>query len=76
MPSLTDIVKGNIASISHCINGVLYYTINVNGETYQFYIDMNDKEDVGTSIFNKEEKAITLMRYIRKCINSEEFIKL
>jgi thiamine transporter ThiT len=81
MISVKDIVKnGNIAYFTHAIAGVLYYKVSAfDGETidtYQFSVDMNDKEDVGTSTFDAEVKAITLMRYINKAIKNETFYKI
>lgn len=57
---------GNMAKFSHAISGILYYRIEVDNHIYQFCIDMNDKDDVGTATFNSEEKAIHLMRYLNK----------
>lgn len=39
-----------------------------------FPINMNDKDDVGTTTFEAEYKPITLMRYIRKAIENNELI--
>ena len=81
MVSVKDIVKnGNIAYFTHAIAGVLYYKVSVIEDEkcsiYQFSVDMNDKEDVGTSTFDAEVKAITLMRYINKAIKNETFYKI
>lgn len=67
---------GNMAKFSHAISGNLYYRIDVNGELYQFKVDMNDKNDVGTATFNCEEKAIHLMRWINKSKVSGDLVKL
>lgn len=73
---IIDIVKNeNVATFSHYCGGNLYYTINVEGSTYLFSINTDPKE-VGTGDFYKEMKAITLMRWIRDCIDKEEFIKI
>ena len=40
----------------------------------EFPIDMNDKDDVGTTTFVASYKPITLMRYIRKAIDNESII--
>ena len=69
---LKTIIKNNTATFSHACAGVLYYKVVTNEGTYQFPIDMNNKEDVGTSTFEAEYKAITLMRYIRKAIDSND----
>lgn len=64
----------NKAYFSHAIAGVLYYRINVENSIYQFCIDMNDKDDVGTATFNSEEKAIHLMRYLNKSKKSGDLV--
>lgn len=54
------------AKISHAIAG---------DKTIVFPIDMNDIDDVGTTTFLAEyPKPITLMRYIRKAIDSGELV--
>lgn len=62
------------AKFSHAIAGVLYYTIEADDKIIMFPIDMNDKEDVGTATFEAEYKPLTLMRYIRKAMNSDQLI--
>ena len=73
---ITDIVKdGNMAYFSHYCGGNLYYFVNVEDGKYLFYVN-TDPEEVGTATFSNEIKAITLMRWINKCMKSEEFIKI
>lgn len=76
--NLKEIVgDNNMANISHAIAGVLYYQVNTkSGNQYMFPVDMNDKDDVGTSTFPASIKCITLMRYVRKAINNDSLIKL
>lgn len=62
------------AKFSHAIAGVLYYTIDTENKTIMFPINMNDRDDVGTTTFEAEYKPITLMRYIRKAIENNELI--
>jgi len=76
MISLTNAVKGTIAKFSHAIAGVLYYNLFTEEGVYQFSIDMNDKDDVGTATFEAEYNGITLMRYIRKALHSETLVKV
>ncbi len=76
MITLTEAVKDSVATFSHAIAGVLYYTLSVGTDSYQFSVDMNDKDDVGTTTFNSTYKGITLMRYIRKAMKDETFVKL
>lgn len=75
---IKDLVKdGRIAHFSHAISGVLYYRITLDdNREYQFCIDMNDKDDVGTATFNSEEKAIHLMRYLNKSKSSGDLVKI
>lgn len=75
--NIKDIVaNGTRAYISHVIAGVIYYKVIAETGSWIFPVDMNDKEDVGTTAFSSDEKAITLMRYIRKAINSNSLIQL
>lgn len=62
------------AKFSHYIDGTLYYIIVLDSEMYQFPVDVSNKQDVGTTTFTAEFRAITLMRYIRKAIESDNFI--
>lgn len=75
--NIKEIVENNnMAKFSHAIAGVLYYEVKVKDDNYQFSIDMNDKSDVGTGTFPCEIKAITLMRWIRKAMDKNEFYKV
>lgn len=76
MITITEAIKNTTARFSHAIAGVLYYHLSVGEEIYEFSIDMNDKNDVGTATFVAEYKGITLMRYIRKAIKSDCLIKI
>jgi len=73
---IKDIVKGTIANFSHAIAGVLYYNTETPIGKYQFPVNMNDRDDVGTTTFVAQYKTITLMRYVRKAIKNDELIKL
>jgi len=73
--TLKEIVKlEEPAVFSHAIAGVLYYKITHGNIEIMFPIDMNNKDDVGTTTFEIEYKPITLMRYIRKAIENNELI--
>jgi len=76
MITLKEAVKNTVTTFSYACAGILYYTVEVGEEKYQFPIDMNNKEDVGTTAFVAEYKGITLMRYIRKAMESDNFIKI
>lgn len=60
------------AKFVHAIAG--YYRITTDDVVVEFPIDMNDKDDVGTTTFVASYKPITLMRYIRKAIANETLL--
>ena len=65
--TLTQIVKGNIANLSHIRGGVAYYSIKVEDSLYQLDIDVTTEEWKTTDLY-PTYGAITLMRWIRKAI--------
>jgi hypothetical protein len=70
--NITEIVKNNIATFSFYRQGFLYYTVSISGERYLFPIEI---ADLGTATVSQTEKAITLMRYIRKAKDDGSFVK-
>jgi len=72
-----DIVRdrSKVANFSYFCAGNLYYTVEYDGELYQFPVN-TDPIEVGTTPFDKDIRAITLTRYIRKAIENNEFIKI
>lgn len=72
---IIDLVKNTTAKFSHFCGGNLYYTIEYNGGLYMFHISTDPKE-VGLGDFYSEMKAIYLMRWIRKCKENNELIKI
>lgn len=70
---LKDIIKDNFVKFSHACEGILYYNVDVDGKTYEFPVDMNNKEDIGTGVFLRDDKAIYFLRWIRKSLNSDKF---
>lgn len=73
---LIDVVRNeNMAHFSHFCGGNLYYTVEVEGDTYLFNIS-TDPNEVGTATFSNVEKAQTLMRWIRICMETGEFYKI
>jgi hypothetical protein len=77
MESLTQIVKGTHAKITHVCNGRVVYKIETHSHLYQLEIDSTDKEWESTYL-NPEFKSITLMRWIRKGLETGDgsFIQL
>lgn len=65
---LGDIVKDRIARFSFYRQGYLYYDLRIAGNYYSFPIPI---EDLGTATLPFEEKAIILMRYIRKALDND-----
>jgi hypothetical protein len=73
---LIDVVRNNnMAHFSHFCGGNLYYTVEVEGDTYLFNIS-TEPDEVGVATFSSEEKAQTLMRWIRICMETGEFYKI
>lgn len=70
--SLKEIVKNNTVHFSHYRAGYLYYTIVVNEQKYLFPVPI---EDIGDATFLNEDKAILMMRYIKKGIENQTFVK-
>jgi hypothetical protein len=64
------------AKFTHAIAGTLYYRITTDNIVVEFPIDMNDKDDVGTTTFVASYNPITLMRYIRKAMENETLITI
>ena len=74
--SLKQIVEnGNTAEMTHVCAGIAYYQINVGDSAYQLAINSMEDEWKTTYIY-PTEKAITLMRWIRKAIETETLIQL
>lgn len=59
------------AKFDYAIAGTLYYKIETDNVIVMFPIDMND---VGTTTFVASYKPITLMRYIRKAMDSGNLV--
>lgn len=72
---VTDVVKKDrMCTFSFYRQGYLYYEVLVSGEgKYCFPVEVSD---LGGATLNKEEKTITMMRYIRKAIEGEMFVRV
>jgi hypothetical protein len=77
MENLKEIVKGTTARLSFVCQGKVCYQIQTSSNLYQLEIDSNDKDWAATYLF-PEFKSITLMRWIRRGIDSGDgsFIQL
>ena len=71
-PSIKQIVKDNVARFSFYRTGNMFYTVDVEGQKYQFPVSL---EDIGGATLTAEFKAITLMRYIRKALADGTFVR-
>ena len=70
-------MKGTTASLVHVCNGKVVYQIPAQGHLYQLEID-STQEEWTTTYLQPSFKAITLMRWIRKGLETGDgtFIKL
>ena len=77
MESLINIVRGTTAHLVHVCNGKVVYQIKTNYHLYQLEINSTEQE-WETTYLTPEFKSITLMRWIRKGMNSGDgtFIQL
>lgn len=69
------VAKDNFAFFDSFRAGVFYYTVyKFNSDIgYQFQIPI---EDIAGATIKAEEKSITMMRWIRKSIENNTFVKL
>ena len=75
---IKPIVKGT-ANLQYIMSGgiALYHIESVDGKKYQLEIDLSDKHDVGeTAAFKPTEKALLLMRWIRRANEQDELIEV
>lgn len=69
--TIGQLVKDNVCTFSFYRAGFMYYTVPFENKNYRFSIPM---DDVGNGTFDKEMKAITLMRWIKKALEGNELI--
>ncbi len=75
---LKPLVKG-IAQLQYVMGGgiAVYHILSTDDKKYQLEIDMSDKHDVGeTAAFHPTEKALLLMRWIRKANENDTLIEI
>jgi hypothetical protein len=75
---IKPIVKG-VAELQYIMGGgiAIYHITSIDGKKYQLEIDFSDKHDVGeTAAFHPTEKALLLMRWIRKANENETLIEI
>ena len=69
---IANIVRNNEVNILFYRAGVIYYGIQYDGTNYQFPVRL---DDIGDATLLNKDKALLFMRYIRKSIESNEFVK-
>ncbi|MCK9446460.1 hypothetical protein M0Q50_06250 [bacterium] len=69
---LKDIVKDNVVNFSHYRASYLYYNVIVDDIKYSFPVPI---EDIGDATFLNQDKAIIFMRYIRKSLDDNTFVR-
>ena len=75
---IKPLVKG-IALLQSVLAGgiAVYKIVAIDGREFQLEIDTSNKADVGASAsFNATEKALLLMRWIRKANENDTLIKI
>ncbi len=70
--TLKDIVKNNQVQFSHYRAGHLYYNVSVAEGDYSFPVPTTD---IGDATFLNKDKAIIMMRYIRKALDDGTFVR-
>lgn len=70
--NLKEMIKDNKVYFSRYRQNHMYYHINYNGQKYEFPVPLEDVQD---ATLMAEEKAIMLMRYIRKAIKENMLVK-
>jgi hypothetical protein len=72
---IKDLVGNNNKAIfTHYESGCLYYEVDSEKYKYIFPVDVTNKEDIGLAQFKATEKAIHLMRYVRKAAENHSLI--
>lgn len=72
---IKDLVGNNqMATFMYYESGCLYYEVNSEKFKYIFPVVTSNKDDIGTARFQNVEKAITLMRYVRKAAENHSLI--
>ena len=75
---IKPLVKGT-AQLQYIMSGgiAVYHILGNDGTKYQIEIDLSDKHDVGeTAAFKPTEKALLLMRWIRKANENGTLIEI
>ncbi len=71
--NIKELIKNNYVQFLKYRQQHLYYEIGYENDVYSFPVPLEDLQDAEVA---DTEKAITLMRYIRKAIADRTFVKL
>lgn len=75
---IKPLVKG-VAQLQYVMSGgiAVYHVLSTDDRKFQLEIDLSDKQDVGeTAAFHPTEKALLLMRWIRKANENDTLIEI
>ena len=75
---IKPLVKG-IAQLQYIMAGgiAVYQITSIDNRNFQLEIDLSDKHDVGeTAAFKPVEKALLLMRWVRKANENDTLIEI
>jgi hypothetical protein len=70
---IKSLIKNNTVQIDRYRHQHIYYKITFMGKEYTFPVPLEDVQD---ATLNSEEKAITMMRYIRKALDEGTFVEV
>lgn len=70
---IKNIIANNEVNILFYRASIIYYGIAYKEINYQFPVRL---DDIGDATLMNKDKAILFMRYIRKAIESNEFVKV
>jgi len=70
--SIKNIVKDRMVHFVYYRQKTLYYKVDLDGEWYMFPVPIDDLMEASCNV---TERAITLMRYIRKAIDKGAFVR-
>lgn len=70
--NITDLIRDNTVEMERYRAQHIYYNIAYERKLFSFPVPLEDVQD---ATLNHSEKAITMMRYIRKAINNGTFVE-
>ena len=70
---IKSIIENNEIDFLFYRASVMYYGIKYKGIDYQFPVRL---DDIGDATLLNKDKAILFMRYVRKAIENNEFVKV